>query len=90
MIYKSKNLRNRFVGTGSISGKVMKSDNKPMVGAKITLLANQSVVGFATTNSLGEYRFSNLDRNYVYNVIAFDPTGEWEGKASTRRLAGGA
>ncbi|QFR56760.1 hypothetical protein CPT_Mendera_234 [Stenotrophomonas phage Mendera] len=77
-----------MTGDKTISGRVM-TGTKPMA-AQVALLTHDTgvVVRKTTTNTNGEYAFAGLSDRFSFDVIAYDPVSKWEGKVSTKRIAG--
>ncbi|QYW02750.1 hypothetical protein CPT_Marzo_232 [Stenotrophomonas phage Marzo] len=76
-------------GSKTISGRVSEGTT-PKGGYQMYLLIHGSQIPIAqtTTSSIGEYAFTGLRDDVLYDVLAFDPVSKWEGKVSTKRTAG--
>jgi Carboxypeptidase regulatory-like domain len=60
-------------GLGSISGRVSDENHKLFAGVKVELIQNKIVVGRTTTDSTGEYSFSDNLAAGVYDVKVTAP-----------------
>lgn len=53
------------------SGRVVKSDGKPVLNAYITLKLGSEVIGVGRTNPFGYFRFKNIQTNQTYTLSAY-------------------
>ncbi|QFR57952.1 hypothetical protein CPT_Moby_227 [Stenotrophomonas phage Moby] len=76
-------------GSKTISGRVSEG-TVPKGGYQMFLLIHGSQIPIAqtTTSSIGEYSFTGLRDDVMYDVLAFDPVSKWEAKVSSKRIAG--
>lgn len=74
-----------FRGEGTISGQIHEN-GIPSRGI-VTLMHHQTqnIIKRVTTDELGKYEINGLSREYEYDLIAQDISGQWEKQVSSRR-----
>ena len=83
----SQHLRPNPRGPGRISGNV-RIQGEPTGSMIVKLFETNSMTLIMETQTTpdGNYQFDGLEMNYLYDVIAYDPLGEWEKRVSSRRV----
>lgn len=83
----SKHLKPNPQGPGRISGNV-RIGGEPQSDMIVKLFESDSMTFIKETQTTpdGNYQFDGLEMDYLYDVIAYDPLGEWEKRVSSRRV----
>lgn len=77
---------NTFAGVGEISGKIS-IEGTPVANAIVRLhhADTGQLLRSTVSDGIGDYEFLNLRMDKLYDVVAEDPSQDWEKKVSSRR-----